>query len=400
MNYRQAGLLTVVALSVTASTAVFILGGPSAAASRFATDAAATPAAETADRGKGGEIWGADYFPNVPLTTHDGRTVRFFDDLIKDKVVAVNFIYTTCPDACPMETARLLEVQELVGADRMGRDVFFYSITIDPEYDTQPVLAKFVEDWQIGPGWSFLTGKEEDITLLRKKLGVYIEEIQSETSRDHNLSLVIGNQSTGRWMRRSPFENAHVLAKQIGGELHNWKMASTTKRDYAHAPKLRNISKGESLFRTRCAACHTIGDGDIVEPKARRIGPDLYKITEQRDPRVVGALVGRARRHARGEGSARHGAHGQVQQRADAQHAAQRLRGRCDSRPHSRGERPGREARQDGTSTGSVSSEADRYGSWVSWRPHGPRRPHGPQNHGSQSCDGSFDLRRSPGSWR
>ena len=234
--------------------------------------------------GRGGSVWGADYFPNVPLTTHDGREVRFFDDLIADKVVAVNFIYTTCPDACPMETARLLEVQEILG-DRMGRDVFFYSISIDPEYDTQPVLEKFVEDWEIGPGWTFLTGREEDITRLRKKLGVYIEEIQGPDSRDHNLSLVIGNQSTGRWMRRSPFENAYVLAKQIGGELHNWKMPSTvdSSRDYSRAPKLRNISKGESLFRTRCEACHTIGDGDVVELAARRIGPDLYKITEIRD---------------------------------------------------------------------------------------------------------------------
>lgn len=281
-------------LGLIAAVVVFVLIG--AAAMLWAT-AAGKATAETseggaqasgdgqaASSGKGGSVWGANYFPNVPLITHEGETVRFFDDLIKDKVVAINFIYTTCPDACPMETARLLEVQQLLG-DRMGQDVFFYSVTIDPEHDTQPVLEKFAKDWEIGPGWTFLTGKEEDITRLRKKLGVYIEEIQGPDSRDHNLSLVIGNQSTGRWMRRSPFENAYVLAKQIGGELHNWKIASTTQRDYEKAPKLRNISKGETLFRTRCEACHTIGDGDVVELAARRIGPDLYKITEQRDRR-------------------------------------------------------------------------------------------------------------------
>ncbi len=250
-------------------------------------DAGATAPTDTTPavkKGRGGSVWGSRYFPNVPLITHDGRTVHFFDDLIEGKVVAINFIYTTCPDTCPMETARLLEVQELLG-DRMGKDVFFYSITIDPEHDTQPVLERFVKDWEIGPGWTFLTGKEADITLLRKKLGLYIEEIQGENSRDHNLSLVIGNQSTGRWMKRSPFENAHVLAKQIGGELHNWKIASTAGRDYSQAPKLRRISKGETLYRTRCEACHTIGDGDVVELAARRIGPDLYKITERRDRR-------------------------------------------------------------------------------------------------------------------
>jgi len=70
--------------------------------------------------GRGGSVWGANYFPNVPLITHTGEIVHFFDDLIKDKVVAINFIYTTCPDACPMETARLLEVHELIG-DRMDQ---------------------------------------------------------------------------------------------------------------------------------------------------------------------------------------------------------------------------------------------------------------------------------------
>jgi cytochrome oxidase Cu insertion factor (SCO1/SenC/PrrC family) len=57
--------------------------------------------------------WGANYFPNFPLTTHDGKTVRFFDDVIKDKVVAINFIYTHCPDTCPLETAQLVKVQNI-----------------------------------------------------------------------------------------------------------------------------------------------------------------------------------------------------------------------------------------------------------------------------------------------
>ena len=241
-------LATTAVLVLAAGTALVLRGGPAA-------EVDATKSAEKPDRSRGGSVWGADYFPNVPLITHEGEEVRFFDDLVEGKVVAINFIYTSCPDACPMETARLLEVQELLG-DRMGQDVFFYSISIDPEHDTPEVLGKFAEDWQVGPGWTFLTGKEEDITRLRQKLGLYIEEIQGEFSRDHNLSLVIGNQSTGRWMRRSPFENAYVLAKQIGGELHNWKLASVEKRDYADAPELRNMSKGETIFRTRCAACN------------------------------------------------------------------------------------------------------------------------------------------------
>ncbi|MGB5307338.1 MAG: SCO family protein, partial [Arenicellales bacterium] len=110
--------------------------------------------------------WGANYFPNVTLTTHEGKEVRFFDDVIKDKVVAINFIYTHCPDTCPLETAQLVRVQNILG-DRMGKDVFFYSISIDPERDTPEVLREYRE--RFGAEWTFLTGNKEDIIQLRQK---------------------------------------------------------------------------------------------------------------------------------------------------------------------------------------------------------------------------------------
>lgn len=224
--------------------------------------------------------WGADYFPNVPLTTHEGETVRFFDDLIKDKVVAINFIYTYCPDTCPLETARLAKVQRLLG-DRVGKDVFMYSITIDPEHDTPEVLAEYAERYQAQPGWWFLTGKESDITLLRKKLGLYIEEIQ-DGSNNHNVNLIIGNQTTGKWLKRSPFENPYVLAEQIGHWLTDWQRPTDRDLDYAKAPEVRNISQGEYLFRTRCQSCHTIGGGE--EGLAPGLtGPDLLGVTKRRD---------------------------------------------------------------------------------------------------------------------
>jgi protein SCO1/2 len=230
---------------------------------------------------KGGSIWGADYFPDVPLVTHEGKTVRFFTDLIKDKVVAINFIYTNCPDSCALETARLREVQKLL-EDRVGRDVFIYSITIDPKHDTPKVLKRYAEKFQVGPGWLFLTGKKADITLLRKKLGLYGEK-KDEKLKDHNLSFIIGNQRTGQWMKSSPFENPYVLATQIGSWLHNWKLPPKNRLDYADAPELRNISKGETLFRSRCASCHTIGEEDGAGADKNRLGPDLLGVTGKRD---------------------------------------------------------------------------------------------------------------------
>lgn len=91
-----------------------------------------------------GSRWGSDYFPNFPVTTHEGKTVRFYDELIKDKMVVVNFIYTNCPDICSLSTARLSQVVRRL-EDRVGRDVFVYSISLDPENDSPEVLAGYAK---------------------------------------------------------------------------------------------------------------------------------------------------------------------------------------------------------------------------------------------------------------
>ena len=244
------------------------------------------PAAAEPDdsNASGGARWGANYFPNVELVSHEGKRVKFFDDLLKDKVVVINFIYTSCPDVCPLETARLAEVQAILG-DRVGRDVFMYSISIDPETDTPEVLADYAKKFGAGPGWTFFTGKADDIVLIRKKLSLYRPEVEGQGSSDHNTTLIIGNQRTGRWMKRSPMENAYFLANQIGGWLHNWKTPSAQQASYADAPELRKITTGENLFRTRCAACHVIGDAADVpaSQSARLLGPDLLDVTSRRD---------------------------------------------------------------------------------------------------------------------
>lgn len=221
-------------------------------------------------------VWGKDYFPNSTLITQDGEEVKFFDDLIKDKVVAINFIYTTCADSCPLETARMKEVKAILG-DRAGKDIHFYSISIDPENDSPAVLQAYKKKFKIGDDWTFLTGNQKDIINLRKKLGLYIDEINTDPADllDHNLNLIIGNQATGRWMKRSPFENPHILASHLGDWLHNWKTESKNNNSYADAPRLRKLLPGEQLFRTRCSSCHDIGKDSV--------GPDLFAVTENRD---------------------------------------------------------------------------------------------------------------------
>ncbi len=225
--------------------------------------------------------WGKDYFPNTTLITHEGKEVNFYDDLIKGKVVAINFIYTTCPDVCPLETAQLVKVQKIL-RDKIGKDIHIYSITIDPETDTPEVLKEYRKRYRAK--WDFLTGNKDDIRNLRRKFGLYIEGSEDGTNKNnHNVSMIIGNQATGRWMKRSPFENPHILADQLENWLTGWKK-SKKANNYADAPVLRDMHPAENLFRTRCSSCHSV---DGVEEE-NSIGPDLFGVTLRREEEWLG----------------------------------------------------------------------------------------------------------------
>jgi protein SCO1 len=161
--------------------------------------------------------WGANYFPNVPLTTQDGTRVHFYEDLIKNKIVAIDLIYTHCQDACPLETARLAQVQKMLG-DRVGKDIFFYSISIDPERDTPAELKAYAEKFHAGPGWTFLTGKKSDIDLISQKLGLYSDPKESRDG--HTASLLLGNEPAGQWIRNSALDNPRFHSVLIGDWLN------------------------------------------------------------------------------------------------------------------------------------------------------------------------------------
>jgi protein SCO1/2 len=215
-----------------------------------------------------GSPWGAAYFPNVPLVTQDGRTVRFYDDLVKDRLVVVNFIFTRCTASCPLETAKLADVQKRLGT-RVGRDIFIYSITLDPEHDTPAALKAYAEKFHAGPGWLFLTGKREDIDRLRAKLG------DRSKWQTHATGLSIGNDPAGQWTTLSAVDDPGFLAANIEGWMRTKGTDAPPVKSYAEAPRI-HLAPGENLFRTRCAACHTIGEG-------RSIGPDLAGVTARRD---------------------------------------------------------------------------------------------------------------------
>ena len=102
------------------------------------------------------------YLPNVVVRTQDGARVRFYEDLIKDKVVLINFMFTSCTNQCPRTTANLVKVAEQLG-DRLGRDVRMISVTLDPATDTPAVLRNYSHRYGTKPGWYFVTGRQKDI---------------------------------------------------------------------------------------------------------------------------------------------------------------------------------------------------------------------------------------------
>ncbi len=223
-----------------------------------------------------GSPWGADYFPNVTLVTQEGKKVRFYDDLLKGKVVAINFIYTHCVDSCSLETARLLKVEKLLNV-HMGKEIFFYSISLDPKNDTPATLKNYAQKFNTGPGWTFLTGKEKDITLLRKKLGLYSTDADAKQLSNHSTSFMIGNEASGQWIRRSPYDDSKILARLFVNRLLNLPEAHDGEQDYATATtKYLAPGKGQEIFNSRCESCHSL-------TTAEGIGPGLAGIMQRRD---------------------------------------------------------------------------------------------------------------------
>jgi protein SCO1 len=216
--------------------------------------------------------WGEGYMPNLPVVTQDGKTLRFYDDVIKGKVVVVNFIYTNCPDICGLTTARLAQAEEKLG-DAVGRDIFFVSLTVDPENDTPEKLKEYADGFHAGPGWLFLTGKPEDIRAINYKLGE-----RSTDLREHRQEVVLGNDAIGLWARNSILGDLDRFVMDVRGMDPKWReQVRRVERNAAMDTGYElGTQTGQVLFTKLCAPCHTIGVGD-------RAGPDLRGVTARRD---------------------------------------------------------------------------------------------------------------------
>ncbi len=213
--------------------------------------------------------WGPDYFPNVPLVTQDGKTVMFYDDLLKDKKVLLDFIFAKCEDGCPLDTANMVRVQKLLGS-KVGKDIHMYSITLDPEHDTPQVLKEYAAQYGAGPGWLFLTGKREDIDKIRARFG------DTGKMEEHANTVKVGDVAKGLWMRLPLTGDPNYIAAEVRNTFEPGWSTGKTLKSIANAPQSEIFGPGQLLFANRCAACHTFGKG-------AELGPDLMGITERRE---------------------------------------------------------------------------------------------------------------------
>lgn len=189
-------------MSLVPRVASTLLAAAALAALATATPAqeATTPAPEAAQAGtlpapQSDEASAREYFTDLPLVTHEGREVRFFTDVLKDRVVLISSFYTHCEGITPRQNQVLLRLQEMLG-EQFGRDVFFVSITVDPERDTPEALREYVAGIGARPGWIFLTGKPENVAWVNHRLGQHLESLD-----DHKGVYMLGNVGTTLWMK-------------------------------------------------------------------------------------------------------------------------------------------------------------------------------------------------------
>ncbi len=160
------------------------------------------------------------HFPNVPLYTHEGKRVMFYDDLVKGKVVTMNFFFARCDEVCPMVMANLSRVQERVARD-LNKRLFMYSLTLKPEEDTVDAIRQFREMHHARPGWTFLTGKAQDLERVRRGIGFsYPNPVVDKDKTQHIGNVRYGNEPLMLWAACPGMAHADFIAESVSWMLH------------------------------------------------------------------------------------------------------------------------------------------------------------------------------------
>ena len=146
--------------------------------------------------------------PDVTVQDQNGKSLNFYTDLVKGKVVAINFVFTTCTTICPPLTATFRRVQQQLAQQNLA--VQLISISVDPAVDTPERLRDFAAKFKAEPGWAFVTGNTSDINSLLQHLGVAVTN-----KNDHTPMILIGNDAAGYWTRAYGLSSPTSLVKLI-----------------------------------------------------------------------------------------------------------------------------------------------------------------------------------------
>jgi protein SCO1 len=155
------------------------------------------------------------HFPNVALVTQDGKRVRFYDDLVKDKKVVLTFINTDIRSDSRKVSQNLATLQKFFGG-RMGKDIHMYTLTSNPQHDTPDVLKSWASQYSAGPGWTFLTGSAANVEKLRQSLGFASEFTADKADPAFSIGVLrYGTEPEMRWGHCQAFSSPRVLAHSL-----------------------------------------------------------------------------------------------------------------------------------------------------------------------------------------
>ena len=150
---------------------------------------------------------------DAALIDQDGRPVKFSSQVVSDRIVAINFIYTTCSTVCPLVSATFKRLQDKLG-DRLGRDVWLVSISLDPVTDTPARLKEYAARYHAKPGWLWLTGDAMDVEQVLNGLGT-----TSANFREHAPLTLVGDGKRGRWVRFNALTGPQQISAELDGLL-------------------------------------------------------------------------------------------------------------------------------------------------------------------------------------
>lgn len=147
------------------------------------------------------------YFTDLKVISHEGEEYRFYSDILKDRIVAINFFYVNCPTA-QLSLTTFFKLQKILG-ERLGKEVWLLTVSVDPKNDTPEAVKEFASMYNPQKGWLFLTGKEKDLEIINQKLGN-----TGRLPEGHLRLFLLGNLRSGHWMKIP--DDAHEFSIEKG----------------------------------------------------------------------------------------------------------------------------------------------------------------------------------------